>query len=483
MKLTLPTRKTESYTFDVGSQKCKGRIKVMVVDPATGKIEYDTPWQKNLLLTQGLNNLRSYAWVQLNTYMVFGDGNTPTSDDSGAITASQSGTTVTLSGSLAAVSANKLIRWDSGVEAKVVSGSGTSWEVDRTASVGAGEFTVYRIDQTGLANELGRSNTYLTGEGNCGTSRIGAVVTHRTTYDSAAFGADKNVAEIGFAAVATVAANLNYRILLAGGAITVATGKILRVIHDQIVTYSPVTNASIVPTATGWPVARACTMDISTDYVTLAGHGYTNAEKVIFNSTGTLPTGLVDGTTYYVRDKTTDTFKVEASVGGGAIDLSGANGSGHTAKQPLDAAHCLQHTEYAYLNTSRGVLTQSTNACLEPMNFAADGARIHVATDATALGAWGDVAYDRTGYVSKLISTDVTYVAGSGTAVIGVTFLTTEANLANIRSISLSSPTAPNPSYRYLVGWTLLFSFKQIKENTATLRIRLRITWDRDLSA
>jgi len=482
MKLTLPTRKKESYTFDVGSQKCRGRIKAMVIDPVTGTIESETPWQKNLMLSQGLDNLCAYYWVQLNLYMVYGDGNTPTTDDSGAVTASQSGTTVTLSGSLAAVSANKLIRWDTGQEAEVVSGSGTSWTVDRSASVGAGEFTVYRIDQTGMANELGRSNTYLTGAGNCGDTVNGAAITHRTTYDSAAFGADKNVSEIGFAAVATVASNLNYRILLAGGAITVATGKILRVIHDQIVTYSPVTNASIVPTATGWPVANACTMDISTDYVTLAGHGYTNAEKVIFNSTGTLPTGLVDGTTYYVRDKTTDTFKVEASVGGGAIDLTGANGSGHTAKQPLDAVHCLQQDEYAYLDTSRNILAKSTSPCLEPLCWSANNARIHVATDATALGAWRAQAFDRTGYVSKLISTDVTYVAGSQTCVMGVTFATTEANLTNIRSISLSSPTAPNPNYRYLLGWTLLFSFKQIKGNTATLTIRLRLTWDRDLS-
>ena len=482
MKLIKSKNSTrETREFNVGTQRCKGLIKVMVVDPVTGKIEQERPWQKNLLLTQGINNLRTYSWVGLNAYMVHGDGNTPTTDDSGAVTASQSGTTVTLSGSLAAVSANKLIRWDTGVEAKIVSGSGTSWEVDRSATVGAGEFTVYRIDQTGLANELGRSNTYVTGAGNCGDTVVGAAVTHLTTYDSAAFGADKNVSEIGFAAVATVASNLNYRILLAGGAITVATGKVLRVIHQQIVTYSPVTNTAIVPTATGWPVARACTMDISTDYVTLAGHGYTNGEKVVFRTIGTLPTGLTAGTTYYVRDKTTDTFKVEASVGGGAIDLSGANGSGHTAEQPLDAVHCLQHPQYVSLNTNRGAISESS-PCLEPMNWAADGARIHVATDATALGALWATANDRSGYVSKLISTDVTYVSGSGTAVIGVTFSTSEANITNIRSISLSSPTAPNPNYRYLVGWTLLFSFNQIKTNTATLTIRLRISWDRDLS-
>ena len=468
--------RSAGYTFEISKQRAKGRIKVMVVNPITGKIEQETHWCKNLLLTSGIDKLATMRWMDLNTYMVYGDGADPTTDDSGAITASQTGTTVTLSSGLAAVAANRLIRWDTGVEAKIVSGSGTSWTVSPSQEVSAGQFTVYRIEQTALTNELGRTASYLTGAGNTESTIIGGVITNRTTYNSATFGADKNIAEIGFSDLAAAGANLTYRILLAGGAITVATGKVLRVVHDQIITVSPITNSAIVPTATGWPVMRACTMDISTDYVTLAGHGYVNGNKVIFRTSGTLPTGLTAGTTYYVRDKTTDTFKVEATVGGGAIDLSGANGSGHTAEQPLDAVHCLQQLGMAYFDTSRATLNYNT--CLEPCGLATAAVNfIGVATDATALSAWNNNTYARAGEVSKALTQEA-YVAGSGIRVAYATFSVSEANSAVLRQIFIRGN-----AYTNRVGWALLFTFNQIKADTATLKIRLQNTWNRDLSA
>ena len=64
----------------------------------------------------------------------------------------------------------------------------------------------------------------------------------------------------------------------------------------------------------------------STDVVTAPGHGYVNTDTIVFYG-GTVPSPLVEGTIYFVRDSTTDTFKVAATSGGAAIDLVGA-GSG-----------------------------------------------------------------------------------------------------------------------------------------------------------
>lgn len=61
----------------------------------------------------------------------------------------------------------------------------------------------------------------------------------------------------------------------------------------------------------------------STDVVYSAGHGYADTDKIVFYN-GTPPGGLTEGTTYFVRDSTADTFKVAATSGGSAIDLTSA---------------------------------------------------------------------------------------------------------------------------------------------------------------
>ena len=61
----------------------------------------------------------------------------------------------------------------------------------------------------------------------------------------------------------------------------------------------------------------------STDVVYAAAHGYSDGQKIVlFN--GTPPTGISAGQVYFVRDATTDSFKVSASLGGAAVDLSTA---------------------------------------------------------------------------------------------------------------------------------------------------------------
>lgn len=65
----------------------------------------------------------------------------------------------------------------------------------------------------------------------------------------------------------------------------------------------------------------------SLDAITCPAHGYADTQKIAFYG-DTVPAGLTEGTVYFVRDATTDTFKVAATSGGAAIDLTGIGGAG-----------------------------------------------------------------------------------------------------------------------------------------------------------
>lgn len=64
----------------------------------------------------------------------------------------------------------------------------------------------------------------------------------------------------------------------------------------------------------------------ATDVFTAPGHALANGDAVAFRG-ATLPGGIVAGTIYYVRDVSGTTFKVSATLGGVAINLT-TDGSG-----------------------------------------------------------------------------------------------------------------------------------------------------------
>ncbi|HPD53734.1 MAG TPA: hypothetical protein PLI08_07300, partial [Bacteroidia bacterium] len=63
------------------------------------------------------------------------------------------------------------------------------------------------------------------------------------------------------------------------------------------------------------------TVSIATDTLTVTGHGYADGTAVWIGA-DTLPGGLAHSTTYYVRDATADTFRLAATAGGVAIDIT-----------------------------------------------------------------------------------------------------------------------------------------------------------------
>lgn len=70
------------------------------------------------------------------------------------------------------------------------------------------------------------------------------------------------------------------------------------------------------------------TVDSTTDIFTSTGHFLTDTDEVtVGNTGGALPAPLVAGTSYFVRDKTANTFKLAATSGGAAINIT-SNGTG-----------------------------------------------------------------------------------------------------------------------------------------------------------
>ncbi len=70
--------------------------------------------------------------------------------------------------------------------------------------------------------------------------------------------------------------------------------------------------------------------------VSWTAHGLADGTQVVFSTTGTLPTGIVAGTVYYVKSPATNSFNIAATSGGTAIVTTGSQSGTHTAGSNLN---------------------------------------------------------------------------------------------------------------------------------------------------
>jgi hypothetical protein len=75
---------------------------------------------------------------------------------------------------------------------------------------------------------------------------------------------------------------------------------------------------------------KAFTVTTGTDVCASTAHGFSNGAVVMVSSDGTLPAPLLPEVTYYIRDAATDSFKLAATSGGAAIDLTTAGTGVHS---------------------------------------------------------------------------------------------------------------------------------------------------------
>jgi hypothetical protein len=86
-------------------------------------------------------------------------------------------------------------------------------------------------------------------------------------------------------------------------------------------------------TGTKTPALGTFTVTIASPAVfTKTAHGLTAGDKLIFSTTGALPTGLTAGTTYYVISAglTSNDFEVSTTEGGSAVNTSGTQSGTHS---------------------------------------------------------------------------------------------------------------------------------------------------------
>lgn len=82
-----------------------------------------------------------------------------------------------------------------------------------------------------------------------------------------------------------------------------------------------------------------CTMTVASPaVVSKVGHGYAAGDKIMFRTTGALPTGVTAGQVYYViaAGLTADAFEFSATDGGSAVNTSGTQSGVHTLVSVLD---------------------------------------------------------------------------------------------------------------------------------------------------
>jgi hypothetical protein len=65
--------------------------------------------------------------------------------------------------------------------------------------------------------------------------------------------------------------------------------------------------------------------------VTWAGSSLANGQQIVLSTTGAFPTGLFNGTVYYIVNVSGSTFNLAATIGGAAINTSGSQSGTHTA--------------------------------------------------------------------------------------------------------------------------------------------------------
>ena len=110
----------------------------------------------------------------------------------------------------------------------------------------------------------------------------------------------------------------------------------------------------------GTAKSSSVTVDSSTDTVTWNSHGMSDGQKIGFFAS-VMPGGLSAGTLYFVRDAATNTFKVAATSGGAAIDIT-SNGTTVTCHTTLTSTVSANTTSEFSIITYTG---SGSNATIE----------------------------------------------------------------------------------------------------------------------
>lgn len=234
-----------------------------------GKMVMQTPWVHNMITNWGMNAFGEEGIVfvsgistweaskQAFARNIIGSGSSADKTESGAVTASQSGDTVTLSGAIGALESERVIKWDSGESSFILSGGGTSWTASSSKSVSSGPFTIFHTNRTtadtGIKNSLADNNSFSrTNNVSEGWSQFTNVWTHEIETGN------QNYNELcwTYRGNTSVGSNITNRIILPAS-VTVLEGQQLRVTLRVRANFSPISPTASSVSVLGWDIGSA----------------------------------------------------------------------------------------------------------------------------------------------------------------------------------------------------------------------------------
>lgn len=241
------------------------------------------PKSKNLILDSGLDKIgtASNFWAVAFEYMLLGvqASPTPVRRDSGAITLSQSGTTITASSSFFVASdTGRLLKYNDidGTEVYLTYVSATQATASVSKSVSSVNGTIWYVNQTALESFSNAANTYSTDGGANGTTWSSGTQTLKRTIIGRSEPSDITYTEIGFNSTSSNS-NIFDRDVITGG-LSLLAGDQVRCTVQVIVTWSPITPASISNVGTGLDTTGNAQLESGLRLPYVASAGYSQGE-------------------------------------------------------------------------------------------------------------------------------------------------------------------------------------------------------------
>jgi hypothetical protein len=474
-------RKHKEILINGTEQGIANRFKVQVIErrpdhPDCGKVVRETPFASNLILETGMTALASNVLTSLFTYACVGTGSTPTQASSGSITVTTSGTTATASASIFSSGNVGDLLYIPGTGQSALITAYTDNEhvtLNATLAVGSAQlFTLFHVGQTGLVAEVHRSNTYLTGSGNCGTTYTEGVYTHQRTYDFPVETGSQAYNEVGFSNTGTPGANIFMRGILSEAPVDLVAGQQLRLIYFVLVTVTPISPRSRTVPISGWPaLAYSVAFNSSTNLVTLVGYGFPLNTQVFFEGTAA-PGGVTFGTTYYVIPNDANTFFISTTPSGGHVTIT-SDGTDVELFTNTNGQEQLSGDQFSVINSVGGSVPSGGGLSLgEPSTNKWMG----IGTDNVGFNPYNTTQPTPslpTGGILTLAAGS--YTAGSYQLVWSGTYSVENGNSDSIFKLFTSNSTNPPTT----LGLVYLFAEPQQKTDLFTLTINWLYTWGR----
>lgn len=221
-------------------------------------------WSKFHLITDaGLDKVASNSWLACVSTPIIGEGVSPTAirRDSGGITFTQAGTTLTASaGFFSAADVGRLFKWGTGTAGNEIYITGftstTIVTVGTSATVGTPEIgTIWYVNTALLQTPITgltwtKNNDALENFSTAGTSGDTCTVTNQTVFYSSALAGPKTVSEIAFSHN-----NTNSNVFdrdLVTPTVALLTADQAKITLQLIIKWSPITDVAVGNVATGY---------------------------------------------------------------------------------------------------------------------------------------------------------------------------------------------------------------------------------------